>query len=80
MKFDVVAIDELALDAEVVEEQVEAEVCPDNGRYGDYAEAVEHALGKAPGADALVNVEFFSAERALGLELCVKVVGEAVKR
>ena len=78
MHFEAIAIDELQREREVISEEVEGHGCPDSGiRHVDYSSTTDRALLQAPGANALANAEFFSAEK--GIKLCVKVIGEAVK-
>lgn len=65
--------------AEVVKEDVYTTVCPRKGEsYGSYEEAVRLAIASAPGANALINVEFGSAGRGLN-KVCAEVTGDAVR-
>jgi hypothetical protein len=63
----------------VVAKGVRATHCPEPGEdYGSYEEAINTALAMAPGANALVNVEFRRIARGF-LRICAEVSGDAVR-
>jgi len=65
--------------AVVVKSGVYTTVCPQQGeRYGSYEEAVRLAIASAPGANALINVEFRVVTRGTN-KVCAEVTGDAVR-
>jgi hypothetical protein len=63
----------------VLRQQAEGIDCPGDGRYGDYAVAIQRAIASVRGANILTRVTLSSAEDTGlgGVGICVRAVGTA---
>jgi len=77
MSFEGASTAKISVPYTIVAKGVVGEVCPGKGDFlASYETALQLALSKAPGANALANAQFQRREQ-YG-KICVRVVGDAV--